>query len=150
MNYHSTNREFRGGFGVSITKQSPKDKAPGTGRTLARACHKTRPIYTGTIKNGYNQMDLSIQMGLKTQVQTHICKSSNESSCAVNSFSFVMNCGGSSRLDEPRTTSLCSLPLSLWQTLSSDLVAPPTMNTKTRRPIFLKSLDACLRMESLE
>ena len=32
---------------------------------------------------------------------------------------------------------------------TSDLVAPPMMNTKIRWPIFLKSLDACLRIESL-
>lgn len=33
---------------------------------------------------------------------------------------------------------------------TSDLVAPPTMNTKTRLPSFFKSLDACLRTESLQ
>lgn len=32
---------------------------------------------------------------------------------------------------------------------TSDLVAPPTINTKIRCPIFLKSLDACLSTESL-
>lgn len=33
---------------------------------------------------------------------------------------------------------------------TSDRVAPPTMNTKTRWPIFFKSLDACLSTESLQ
>lgn len=38
----------------------------------------------------------------------------------------------------------------LINSYTSDLVAPPTMNTKTRLPSFLKSLDACLRTESLQ
>lgn len=89
----------------------------------------------------------------------------------------LMNCWGSSRLDEHRITSLFNLVVNLWQTrswrecnvrfsvftyknypfekrgknchhiLTSDLVAPPIIKTKIRRPIFLKSLDACLRME---
>jgi hypothetical protein len=33
-------------------------------------------------------------------------------------FNTVINCAGSSILDEPRITSLLSLPVSLWQTLS--------------------------------
>lgn len=33
---------------------------------------------------------------------------------------------------------------------TSDLVAPPTINTKIRWPIFLGSLDECLRTESLQ
>jgi len=61
-----------------------------------------------------------------------------------------MNCGGSSRLVEPRITSLLSFVDSLWHTFNSDLVAPPTMNTNIRCPIFLKSLDACLNTESLK
>jgi len=32
---------------------------------------------------------------------------------------------------------------------TSDRVAPPTMNTNSRWPIFLKSLEACLSTESL-
>jgi len=92
-------------------------------------------------------------------------------------FNTVIYCAGSSILDEPRITSLLSLPVSLWQVLSwwlnntsdqkswkekewkqffyqstiqtSDLVAPPTMNINIRCPIFLKSLDACLKTGSL-
>nr|GMD65126.1 hypothetical protein Iba_scaffold49456CG0010 [Ipomoea batatas] len=61
-----------------------------------------------------------------------------------------MNCGGSSRLDEPNTISLCSFVVNLWQARNSDRVAPPTINTKMRRPILLKSLDAHLRKYNLE
>jgi len=39
--------------------------------------------------------------------------------------------------------------LILYANQTSDLVAPPTMNTKIRCPTFLKSLDACLSTESL-
>lgn len=123
-----------------------------------------------------------VKLELWNQIQ--ICRSSNESSCAVSSFSFcnsnemwslpsstngeattyppppqryiikgkncsiclinvqlseeitslskkekekkgqntVINCGGSSRLDEPRTISLFSLVVSLWQTRSWGMI----------------------------
>lgn len=34
--------------------------------------------------------------------------------------------------------------------ITSERVAPPTINTKIRWPIFLKSLEACLNIESLQ
>jgi len=87
---------------------------------------------------------------------------------------------GSRKLEEPKITSLSSFSVSLWQTLNcnnpkcisnriidytgfttnlflrpghfstSDLVAPPTMNTKIRCPFLLNPLDARPRTESLK
>jgi hypothetical protein len=66
-----------------------------------------------------------------------------------SNFSFVMYCGGSSKLVEPSTTSLLKLLVNLWQTRSSDRVAPPIMNTKMRCPSFLNSVEALFNTESL-
>ena len=80
----------------------------------------------------------------------YMWRSSSVSSSADIIFSFVMNWGGSSRLDEPRMTSRFSFDESLCAARNSDRVAPPMTKTNIRWPCFWKSLDACFNTESLQ
>lgn len=51
-------------------------------------------------------------------------------------FIFVLRGAGSRRDEKPRTTSLLNFAVSLWQILSSDLVALPAITTNMRWPMF--------------
>jgi hypothetical protein len=53
-----------------------------------------------------------------------------------SNFSFVMYCGGSSKLVEPSTTSLLKLLVNLWQTRSCQKVMPMLTQALTKRNIY--------------